>query len=210
MSTPVYKEKNIIFFPETQLTIEIDCVDSISYNANLKTTKHKVETGLPVSDHTIHENDTLSLSGTIASAYEGKSSAPLDIEQKLLERIKKVSKVIIVSKQKTYDNIIIVSFSKSLGSDNSNDLDFTLNFEEIRTATTEVTTKPIKAKIGVEKKQLTKIEQNKTKQNQKNRNQQQNNKGKQGLKKLTDNKKKKIASVVDVGILGETFGGIIR
>lgn len=217
MTTPVYKEKNIIYFPEDGVIIEIDCLENLNYSKKITTTKHKVEKGLPITDHTVVQNFTFSITGIIASAYVGKESAPIEIESKLDFYCEKRAKVIVVTKQKTYENIVIVGFNKSLSPDNSDDLDFTLEFEEIRTANTKTILKPVKTNIGKDKKELSKKDNEAQKKDYQNRHQQQINKGKQAQKFLDDAKKKQANNVknmksskIPIPADIDSFGGILK
>jgi hypothetical protein len=116
--------------------LEIDCTISIDDSKNARVTKHKVEDGSEISDHTIDENQTMTLKGIISNGMSNQENSPSQVKFQLEKYLRK--KCTVKSTNKIYENYILSSVSTTRSSNNTDALDFSLGLEEIRTTKTKI------------------------------------------------------------------------
>lgn len=129
-----------IVFPDG-FSLVIDTTVKKNHGRKATLTKHKVENGAETSDHRIKENYTFSLEGIInetAKDQNGGDSLLVDITYERIEQAYDNDELLdIITPEKTYNNMTIAGYSFPREASQGKALFFSLEFEELRFATTK-------------------------------------------------------------------------
>lgn len=204
----------IVFSDGSEL--KIDATPKQDHNRTAQVTKHKVEKGSNITDHVIIENPGLSLEGIMSEFSKGETGEFL--HQVTFERLEKAWKygelVKVVTRRKTYTDMVITSFSCPVEVTQGHALFFSLQLENIRFAETQTEKVPKLQKIKIDgsKPNQSKADRKKHKDKAQKRFSEKKNKGRTANKTPNSSQEAKLnkisqkpASAIDSDITKNLF-----
>jgi hypothetical protein len=129
--------------------VEIDLLESETYTSASSVTQHAVEDGSTISDHIQDQPDTLQLVaffGQSLTDTEAQARAPLtraeDLYQALLELKARKEALPVFTPRREYESMVIEKVTRPRSRADGDGVTVTIDFRQIRTATSQVVAAP--------------------------------------------------------------------
>lgn len=153
--------------------LEIDVTTKESHGRRSTITKHKVEEGSQVSDHIVKENQTFSIDGVVGEdslePTDGFTKMTSQLKDRLESAYNNSELLTVETSFKTYENVVLVGYSIPREVGHGDSLFVTLDFEEIRFATTKTVKVDKVPKKAINKTNPSLTEEKRKKENTKTR-----------------------------------------